>query len=99
MARLKSDSILQGKALLILAGTDVELLRPTDGNHSRFEVIWHMRNGDQSSGILSTASLELTEQEIEDHLLATDSDGLPLYRDLNVEYIGENNAALIKVTA
>ncbi len=96
MAKLKYDSILQGKALPISTGTEVELLRPTDGNHTRFEVTWHMPNGDKSSGTLSTASLELTEQEIEDHMLATDSDGLPLYRDLNVEYIGESNAALIK---
>mgnify|MGYP000926723213 CR=1 FL=1 len=96
MAKLKSDSILQGKALPLSAGTEVELLRPTDGSHARFEVTWHMPNGDRSSGTLSTASLDLTEQEIEDHMLATDSNGLPLYRNLNVEYIGEDNAALIK---
>lgn len=96
MAKLKSDSVLQGKALPLSAGTEVELLRPTDGGYSRFEVTLHMPNGDKSSGTLSTASLELTEQEIEDHMLATDSDGLPIYRDLNVEYIGESTATLIK---
>lgn len=46
MAKLKSDSVLQGKALPLSAGTEVELLRPTDRSHSRFEVTWHMPNGD-----------------------------------------------------
>lgn len=94
MAKIKYDVLLSTVNLPISAGENVELIHPLDGGHDQFTVKWLSPKNDSYTGTLPSIALEFTEEEILDQNLQVDLDGLPLFRNLKVQYIGISNGAL-----
>jgi hypothetical protein len=90
MAKLKASGVIGGINLLISVGEQVTLLGTVDNSFTRFNIRWLTPSG-PVSGTLSTGLMNFTQQEIKEHDIPVDSNGLPLYRDLRVKYIGTSN--------
>ncbi len=94
MAKIKYDVVLSKVNLLISSGNHVELIHPLDSGHDQFDVKWVSPKSDTYTGTLPSAALEFTKEEIRDQNLQIDHDGLPLFRNLKVQYNGPSNEAL-----
>lgn len=93
MAKTKIGIVFGQSNFTVPAGEEMELLSTPDKGFSTFEAKWKTGN-DYVTGTVHTHNLELTDKEISDADFQLDSQGLPIYKNLEVKYIGKTNPAV-----
>lgn len=93
MATVNGNALLGGVGLEVPQGSQVEIVQRVDEGFSSFSVRWHTPGG-PVTGTITTNLLTFTAAEIDEHEIPTDANGLPLFRNLRVRYVGQSNPAV-----
>lgn len=93
MAKTKIQIVFGASNFTVPAGEEMELISTPDNGFSTFEARWKTGNN-QVTGTVLSQNLEFTPEEISEAGFSLDSKGLPIYRNLEVIYIGQSTAAV-----
>jgi len=95
MAKLMYEALMSENGTTIPTDAEVEIIEAVDDGMNKFKVKWKTPKT-EITGTIATASLKFTPEEIETHRIPTDAKESALYRNAEVQYIGESNDALAK---
>lgn len=91
MAITNDKGLLSGPNIEFPENANIQLVESADDGNSWFKVIWKDNKGNPYTGKIATRLITFNKDEIEEFNIQTDSNSKPLFRGLNVEYIGPSN--------